>query len=251
MPTKTSFFIALGALLAFSIQHSVRDSADEIRRTALQGAAPILDIQQSSHSNHDTARNAPYVHLNLADTGRENRATANNTYNSTLAVSHFGRDYTDSVCLTEESFQEHGQRLARSFSYHPKESWCIPTNKRGKHSRDKGPGKKWQGLLLVKTPKAASSTAAGVVLRIHSRHGCAVQWNHVPGQYYFGRGTRRMEKSSFLIATVRNPSSRALSHAWYGAFDKKTRLNPTDKNVIQVVQGKKNNGGMYNMIETI
>jgi hypothetical protein len=62
---------------------------------------------------------------------------------------------------------------------------------------------------MVKVPKAASSTAAGVALCIHNHTGCEVQWKHrYPNPY----GDLTHTSQSFLFASIRNPASRDLTH---------------------------------------
>jgi hypothetical protein len=229
---------------------SWRESSSDVAVRKRFGMA----VQSWNKEEKTIANSIPPLFLIFANTTRsEMNAPAvsiiNNNVDAPLRIDNNGNDTV--VCFTMECFQQLGQRLARAYSHQHKQSWCIPTSKRGNKSRVKaGPGgHKWQGLLLTKTPKAASSTTAGVVLRIHARHGCAIQWQHVPGKYYFhGRVGEHGHNasSSLLIATVRNPSARALSHAWYGTFDRydRTRLNPTDENIIKVIQSKGNNGSM-------
>ena len=132
------------------------------------------------------------------------------------------------VCLTQDCLVAVAQSIARSFPPRPRTSWCIPTAHRGQNSLiDQNNSQAWQGLLLVKVPKAASSTAAGLVLRMANRTGCAVQWEHREGHVYATR-----TKQSFLLGSVRQPAARSLSSVWFFLL---TPLNitPTDNNVIR------------------
>uniref|UniRef100_A0A7S3LET5 Uncharacterized protein n=1 Tax=Amphora coffeiformis TaxID=265554 RepID=A0A7S3LET5_9STRA len=128
------------------------------------------------------------------------------------------------VCLTETCLVEVAQSVARSFPERPKESWCIHTETRGENSFQDD---MWQGLLLVKVPKAASSTAAGLALRIGNRTQCATQWEHREGINYANRS-----KKSFLFGSVRRPASRNLSSVWFFMIAP-LDIEPTDNNIIR------------------
>jgi hypothetical protein len=93
-----------------------------------------------------------------------------------------------------------GQQLARAFPKHPYPAWCVPSpwrndslslrRRRGPYD-DNSTQELWQGQILVKVPKAASSTMAGVALRIANRTQCgAVQCLHVEGYHYRHRYRR-------------------------------------------------------------
>jgi hypothetical protein len=75
-------------------------------------------------------------------------------------------------------------------------------------------------VLLVKVPKAASSTSAGVALRIGHRLDCrAVHWRHRMAVEY----SRSVNGSSFIFTTVRDPSARAVSSIFFHVI---SRLEP-------------------------
>jgi len=72
------------------------------------------------------------------------------------------------------------------------------------------------GLLLAKVPKSASSTVAGVALRIWRNRNCTrpLQWRH--GRAYDLRyAEQRDPVASFLLAPIRLPHSRALSSVFF------------------------------------
>jgi hypothetical protein len=129
-----------------------------------------------------------------------------------------------STCFTSECFQKQGGLLARAFPDRPKDSWCIPATRPEENTFRDG---KWQGLLLVKVPKAASSTAAGLTLRIANQTGCAVQFEHREGIEYAER-----HAESFLLGTVRRPAARAFSMAYFFIIAP-LNITPTDKNIIR------------------
>ena len=125
-----------------------------------------------------------------------------------------------------------GHSLARKFEPRDVSSWCLrPT------LFDKAIPK---GLLYTKNPKCASSTVAGVVLRIATNVGkrkfgenigCLSNFTHVKG-YTYGKRDRSF---SYLLTTVRKPTSRAMSRVFYtniGEFG----MIPTDEIIIKALQ---------------
>jgi hypothetical protein len=103
----------------------------------------------------------------------------------------------------------------------------------------------WQGLLLVKVPKAASSTSAGVILRIANQsddddsscHTTAVQWQHLEGMFYANRTTSR----SFLVAPIRHPAQRAFSSTWFFLLAP-LNITDSDENVIRGLNTRRGGG---------
>lgn len=150
-----------------------------------------------------------------------------------VAVSSFNNSKRDSpsrkeeLCLTPTCFQQHGQRLAHRFAPHPLASWCTSLSLTA-------PSHQWQGLLLVKVPKAASSTMAGIVLRLSNHTNCAVQWEHREGRFY----ANRSQAHSFLLTSVRHPVARALSSVWFFILAP-NHIEPTDKNIIASLHTKR------------
>ena len=113
------------------------------------------------------------------------------------------------ICHDEPCIFRQGAQLARVFSPRPLRTWHVPATQRARnplsiHS--------WQGLLLVKVPKAASSTMAGVVLRIGRNHQCTVSYHHIEGYNFY-----RRSHQSFLLGSVRQPAARALSAVYFFA----------------------------------
>ena len=84
----------------------------------------------------------------------------------------------------------------------------------------------FQGLLLYKVPKAASTTLAGLVFHLHNKTGgCAIQAKH------FKEGVEKIEykfidkQHSFVFAPIRDPASRDISHVRYFRFGKIVKVN--------------------------
>ena len=120
---------------------------------------------------------------------------------------------------------------------HEKKNWCVPAT-----SDEDG----IQGLLLAKTYKTGSSTAAAVTLqiahRVAKRRGmstsCMAHTSH--DLSVFNAIVYRDYASSVLWTTVRDPSKRALSaFAFYRAG--KNKEDASNENLIEFLEGAKNN----------
>ena len=141
-------------------------------------------------------------------------------------------------------------KLARAFPP-PKEKnvWCTKSYNQSEPT----------GLIYVKVEKAASSTTAGVALRIAHRVGgatnanntlfndpCDVHYEHThsyrhissrhnaAGKFY---GNRNVNKS-FMFASIRDPSSRAISRIFFENVSHQKGL-PTDENIIKWLKRSK------------
>ena len=142
--------------------------------------------------------------------------------------------------------------LARPFSFGPAEqhrlphpidrnrTWCIPFSS-GRQPR--------QGLFFNKMPKAASSTASGIALRIAQHYAeryfpnttfdgartapCNTRVDHVPG-YKAGAKFGRRDKSgrSFLFSILRDPARRALSRVFFSRVSQAGNP-PTERNIFK------------------
>lgn len=140
-------------------------------------------------------------------------------------------------CFSSTCLEQVAQELSRVFPSRAKDSsWCITSGRR------KDPQDKWQGLILVKVPKVASSTAAGVSLRIINRSELTrekpcktLQWRHHPGAFY----TNRSRSKSFLWTTVRDPAERALSTIFFHNISRRRpaqQSNVPDEEMIDLLQ---------------
>jgi hypothetical protein len=136
---------------------------------------------------------------------------------------------------------EHWNSMPRVF--HPRNStvsWCNPNTSDDYHSNAT------PGLILVKVHKAASSTLAGVNLRIShhitarleeslpsgSTNGtfpsiCQARQAHEDSRKYRNRDPTR----SFLYSSIRDPVQRAMSWIFYTMSNQGVR--PTDEAVLQ------------------
>ena len=102
----------------------------------------------------------------------------------------------------------------------------------------------FQGLLLYKVPKAASSTMAGLVFHLHHKTGgCAIQARH------FDDGLKKKEyqsidkKHSFVFAPIRDPASRDMSHIYFFRWPV-LGGNPTAKRYYKALLG----GGLNSLL---
>jgi hypothetical protein len=78
------------------------------------------------------------------------------------------------------------------------------------------------GLLYVKLPKCASSTASGVAMRVADKlgqrlHGkkCVGRYLHSPASHDFREYGKRNESTSFLWSVLREPNERIVSHYFF------------------------------------
>ena len=135
--------------------------------------------------------------------------------------------------LSDECIDFEASLIARAFPFRDRTTWCI--------APDLVPVQKntilRQGLILTKVPKAASSTSAGVALRITDRNRChEAQWEHRLGSFY----KSRLPTKSFLFTSIRNPDDRAISSIFYHKFSIRFRdasNTPTDQNILTELHG--------------
>ena len=127
-------------------------------------------------------------------------------------------------CLTSWCMQQEAAQLARAYSPRTDhDQWCIRTNRTNNNNTtstttttfpNDDPHILRRGWQLVKTYKSASSTAAAVSVRITTQLGCDPRYTH--WQHRSGRAfAHRLVNESFLLTSVRDPGSRALSSIFY------------------------------------
>lgn len=148
-------------------------------------------------------------------------------------------------CLTDACVQQLASTIARAFPDRVNQSWCFreepPLGHEDNanapasvHSKD-GNGV-WRGIILVKVPKGASSTSAGVAIRIGRRVGCqAVQWKHRVASKY----QRLHHPDTFLFTTVRDPAARAISTIFFHTISRSPKAKPTDDLIKTYLQQSK------------
>ena len=140
-----------------------------------------------------------------------------------------------STCLTEECIQQVASSMARAFPRRTNSStWCHHGHNNDDDDDDNGGATtKESGLILIKVTKAASSTSAGVALRIARRNHCnAVQWKH-----RFAHEIHYQPNRTFLFSIVREPAARAVSTTFFHILSRqKADLIITDAMVLQQLQ---------------
>lgn len=150
---------------------------------------------------------------------------------SSEIISKVGVEGEGASILSLQRMKQIGAGLSRSFPVHGNLSWCTkdgysPSNDTNFEFDEP------KGLIYVKVPKAASSTMAGVIDRIAHNNGmCDFQDEHVPhgaGHHYGNRD----RKASFLLGSIRDPASRAISRIFFHQVSRQGR-DPTDDNIIK------------------
>lgn len=140
-------------------------------------------------------------------------------------------------CLREDCVRHTASTIARAFPNRTdKSTWCLPAlagNKKNS-SEDSNAGEDavgpFRGILLTKVPKGASSTSAGVALRIAARHGCgAVEWQHRLAADFRQPPPSRSYAidNSFLYTTVREPAARAVSTVFFHTVSRRNATATT------------------------
>jgi len=181
------------------------------------------------------------------------------------------RNNSGSLCLTDVCIANVASRLARVYPFKTNHSDWIrhepvasPSTTKRKivptqdyisiRTKKDNNNKNVSGIIYVKNFKAASSTAAGIALRIahryvHPTNGnpAFCKWSHVRAFNY----AQQDRKHSLFFTSVREPSSRALSRIFYTSITQKGE-SPTDANVLQKLRWNhaqygavSHNGGGY------
>ena len=102
-------------------------------------------------------------------------------------------------------------------------SWCESKNQQTQSPT---------GLLFVKVHKAASSTLAGVNMRIAAKHGCASRQHHEDSRLYGNRD----KAHSFLYTSIRDPASRALSWIYYSMSNQGHNVTERPDTVLNLLR---------------
>jgi len=149
--------------------------------------------------------------------------------------------------VNERGFLGNVERLSRPFHWDgSRYGWCID-------SSDLSESSSRSGMFFVKVMKTASSTGAGVTLRVaintyhrimrpeddsfsvgengcsgcckaHYSHGKAIGYNY----------TKRDKSRSFLWSTIRLPRKRAVSHVFFKEVSRRG-MEPSDQNIIRAL----------------
>ena len=206
----------------------------------LLSIASLLLLQAIVHNRVDWRRAAFSEPALVSDhEARGNNNNNNNMTTASLVVSSTDRHQYWWNNLTQDASRVWNSTLA--FNY----SWCIPqhSKKHANHfvrkARDLRKVTQVDGLIFVKSPKAASSTGAGISLRISEKvgnrihHGvpCTVNYTH-PFAYFRGHAKRSTTTTSLLWTIVREPAARQLS-IYNFFFVTRKGLNSTNEETVR------------------
>jgi hypothetical protein len=178
-------------------------------------ASPLLLLDEQQWHRTFVEKPLPESVKNLSSRSAKNKRTLSDM--NTTDASLLG-------CLTEECIEAMASSIARAFPLRDnRSSWCYTTPVQKEESD--------RGILLIKVPKGASSTSAGVAIRIAARQSCTqVQWRHrLASEAYFH------PDESLVFTTVREPASRAISSIFFHLVSR-TNVKVTDAFMIRQLQ---------------
>lgn len=198
-----------------------KDSSEEHSVSATQDTAPQLadtsfpNIHEQIRQEHEKS----YAVVKTKSINSDNNKTSNNGMGGYEFEGHKSK-----ICLTQACFEDIAATMARAFPDLPnKGQWCFPEantttissgeKRESNDTADIDPDH--HGLMLVKMPKAASSTMAGIVLRLGHRHNCNmkyIHWSHIAANVKYAQ---RDPQKSVIIMSVRHPASQLLSHVFW------------------------------------
>lgn len=184
----------------------------------------------NDNNNHITAA----VNLNVDDRVKAYANASPPSLSNGIASLSSSSDY----CLDEDCIRQTASTIARAFARRTnKSTWCLPARP--------GPGRGYpfRGILLTKVPKGASSTSAGVAIRIAARHSCgAIEWKHRLASEFQSSDNNNnpgyIPEQSFLFTTVREPAARSVSTVFFHIVSRYKKLvTPiTDAFLIQTLK---------------
>jgi hypothetical protein len=141
-------------------------------------------------------------------------------------------ELSNDVCLSRSCLEILADKFARAFQISSFSKWCVTEPPSGLDKQD------YYGLLMVKVPKAASSTAAAITLRIRNQtslrnqnHLCRVEYDHRLATSY----AKAPSDHSFLWTSIRDPTKRSLSRIFFTDVSLKNRP-PSDDNILNGLQ---------------
>ena len=148
------------------------------------------------------------------------------------------------IRLHSKTFHDTVTNIARPF-LEPPQSCSRQLALRAKNNTQHIYKSPLKGFIYIKVPKAASSTLAGINTRIAIRQGrrtyksrqhnlCTHKENHIiePARYY----GNLQRNESFLWASIREPSARALSRIFFWHISQGKRYNSTDQSILHLLR---------------
>ena len=201
----------------------------------LQAGLEVLaaKLNTTTSLNDKNIQNLSLLQAKPAATMEPNSNRDNQTLNALQDI----QSHKSEHCLTQACFDDIAKNLARAFpDQTQKEKWCFPreTNVTTNASTT---NPNHQGLMLVKVPKAASSTMAGVVLRLGSRHNCDMDKIHWAHQKAYVEYAKRDVNQSLLLLSVRDPGSQLISHVYWSRVSQlpESQRNTSDEWLLRQV----------------
>jgi hypothetical protein len=188
----------------------------------------VEDVEKVNVESEDS-NNATKDSQSSEENAEDLKQSIHNSKESNMVSNEVRDERKAEACLSRACFEEEGRKLARVWREKKKEEWCVEGRGplRDKNAQtDAG----WQGLLLVKTPKCASTTVAGIVLRIADRYDCANQHNHLEALRFTNR-----TQHSFMLSSVRHPEKRAMSGIFFFIYSNSPDSVPTDDHVQKML----------------
>lgn len=162
---------------------------------------------------HHSSNNSPFGDKNPPQNDYVTPQKDNDTLQLAQGIASVYNNHTSQYCLSDACIQEIARPLARAFPDRPNlEDWCVP---RSIQHYNTTTNRKHRGLILVKVPKAASTTAAAVVLRLGHRHDCDMGFVHWSHQHAHKEYARRAPTKSFMLMSVRDPAKQLVSHVFW------------------------------------
>jgi hypothetical protein len=212
------FFLFPAAALLGQILLFYQQQHQQQHQQQQQGTFPVL-VSKPAGSTEPATQTTAYITDPLLLSLPKNQTDAikidNNNENNN------NDDDDSSSPLSMKFIHQVAANISRVWPHKPLSSWCLQHPRQQQQQQHENENETQhetetqvltQGLLLVKVPKSASSTVTGVVLRIRDLHHCEqTEWKHRPGHNY----ADRLRQSSFLVAPIRQPASRALSNLFF------------------------------------
>eukprot|EP00934_Nitzschia_sp_Nitz4_P008476 Nitzschia sp. Nitz4//scaffold120_size68122//27431//28819//NITZ4_006043-RA/size68122-processed-gene-0.44-mRNA-1//-1//CDS//3329534275//8466//frame0 len=139
------------------------------------------------------------------------------------------------TCVSHACVIADAEAIARVYPFKHKSTWIIHGYPDDIEVDDDRLPNRIGGIILVKNYKAASSTSAGLALRLNDIYGNGtrtwVNFNHVRGSRFAWRRRDR----SIMFTSVRDPASRSLSRIFYTNISRRGR-NPNDSIIMNALK---------------
>uniref|UniRef100_A0A7S3L7E6 Uncharacterized protein n=1 Tax=Amphora coffeiformis TaxID=265554 RepID=A0A7S3L7E6_9STRA len=170
-----------------------------------------------------------------------NSASLYKASRSSVGDAHEKSEDRPLICYSDTCIEAQAAKLARVWTPRPLHHWCLSSSEN--ESAETNDDNVTTGLWLIKVPKSASSTVAGLVLRIAELHRCSMRWQHAKAVDVLSAPHNRSQ--TFSIAPIRHPHARTLSSVYYHTVSLRSRPldggKPADSHVIRQLDRVENN----------